>query len=150
VEDANKVLKKVFLSIYNFNKFIIELTDNNATYNVSFNLSSLPLNYNISSLFNTGNENNIITLNLYLDMQTLKNQADDLIDNYTIVNTYHLDGIQWGKKTDIIPASDEIWYISHDNLKYNILATHIARSNNFEYGIYKIKCYESFQNLPNV
>ena len=30
VEDANKVLKKAFLSIYNFNKFIIELTDNNA------------------------------------------------------------------------------------------------------------------------
>lgn len=140
----------VLHAVYNTYNKLYELTDNSATYNVSFNLSSLPLNYNISSLFNTGNENNTITLNLYLDMQTLKNQADELIDNYTIVNTYHLDGIQWGKKTDIKPASDEIWYISHDNLKYNILATHIARSNNFEYGIYKIKCYESFQNLPNV
>ena len=31
VEDANKVLKKAFLSLYKFNKFIIELTDNSAT-----------------------------------------------------------------------------------------------------------------------
>ena len=31
VEDANKALKKAFLSLYKFNKFIIELTDNSAT-----------------------------------------------------------------------------------------------------------------------
>lgn len=66
------------------------------TYNVEFNISEIPTDYNISSMLpqHTGNKGTI-TYNIYTDYAPCKDQALALANTKTIVNVYHIDGTPW-------------------------------------------------------
>ena len=65
------------------------------TYNVEFNISEIPTNYNISSMLPQPGNKGTITYNIYTDYVPCKDQALALANSKTIVNVYHIDGTSW-------------------------------------------------------
>lgn len=76
--------------------FATPTTNTTYTYNVEFNISEIPTDYNISSMLpqHTGNKGTI-TYNIYTDYEPCKDQALALANTKTIVNVYHIDGTPW-------------------------------------------------------
>ena len=80
------------------NKIFIDSTAANNTYNVEFNISEIPINYNISLMLPQGlnqSGKGTITYNIYTDYAPCKDQALALVTQKTIVNVYHIDGTPW-------------------------------------------------------
>jgi hypothetical protein len=67
------------------------------TFNVEFNISEIPTDYNISSMLPKINDSGkgTITYNIYTDYEPCKDQALALANTKTIVNVYHIDGTPW-------------------------------------------------------
>ena len=67
------------------------------TYNVEFNISEIPADYNISSMLPqvANNGKGTLTYNIYTDYASCKDQALALVTQKTIVNVYHIDGTSW-------------------------------------------------------
>ena len=90
-----KILFSKLYSTYTYNIFQKPTSSTNNTYNVEFNISEIPTDYNISSILpQTGNKGTI-TYNIYTDYEPCKVQALALANEKTIVNVYHIDGTSW-------------------------------------------------------
>ena len=95
-KNTEKIIFNKLYSTYTNKIFIIPFTDTTYTFNVEFNISEIPTDYNISSMLpqHTGPKGTI-TYNIYTDYEPCKVQALALANSKTIVNVYHIDGTSW-------------------------------------------------------
>ena len=93
---TEKIIFNKLYSTYTNKIFPTPNTNNTFTYNVEFNISEIPTDYNISSILPqyTGSKGTI-TYNIYTDYEPCKVQALALANSKTIVNVYHVDGTSW-------------------------------------------------------
>ena len=91
-----KILFSKLYSTYTNKIFFTPITNTTYTFNVEFNISEIPTDYNISSMLpqHTGGKGTI-TYNIYTDYEPCKVQALALANSKTIVNVYHIDGTSW-------------------------------------------------------
>ena len=91
-----KILFSKLYSTYTNKIFKAPIKDTTYTYNVEFNISEIPTDYNISTMLpsHTGKKGTI-TYNIYTDYEPCKVQALALANSKTIVNVYHIDGTSW-------------------------------------------------------
>lgn len=123
------------------NKFYTPV--NGMTYNIELNVISLPVSYNISNILNVGNKNNVITINVFTDDEIIKKQADNLGNQFTTVNTYHINGLPWGDASQLYPVGNEIWYNAKSKQVLNSIINsngigQYLQGNVYEYGIGKL------------
>ena len=91
-----KILFSKLYSTYTNKIFGTPIINTTYTFNVEFNISEIPTDYNISSMLpqHTGKKGTI-TYNIYTDYEPCKVQALALANSKTIVNVYHIDGTSW-------------------------------------------------------
>ena len=91
-----KILFSKLYSTYTNKIFEIPFSNTTYTFNVEFNISEIPTDYNISTMLpsHTGKKGTI-TYNIYTDYEPCKVQALALANSKTIVNVYHIDGTSW-------------------------------------------------------
>ena len=91
-----KILFSKLYSTYTNKIFRTPFNNTTYTFNVEFNISEIPTDYNISSMLpkHTGKKGTI-TYNIYTDYEPCKVQALSLANSKTIVNVYHIDGTSW-------------------------------------------------------
>ena len=91
-----KILFSKLYSTYTNEIFRIPITNTSYTFNVEFNISEIPTDYNISTMLPQNQKGKgTITYNIYTDYEPCKVQALALANPKTIVNVYHIDGTSW-------------------------------------------------------
>ena len=92
-----KIIFSKLYSTYTDKIFTSLLFGASYTYNVEFNISEIPTDYNISSMLPQVTEQGkgTITYNIYTDYEPCKDQALALAATGTISNVYHIDGTPW-------------------------------------------------------
>ena len=93
-----KILFSKLYSTYTNKIFSSPSSNVSYTYNVEFNISEIPTDYNISSMLPqvaSDSSKGTITYNIYTDYAPCKDQALALATTKTIVNIYHIDGTPW-------------------------------------------------------
>ena len=91
-----KILFSKLYSTYTNKIFRTPLVNSTYTFNVEFNISEIPTDYNISSMLpQHKGKKGTITYNIYTDYEPCKVQALSLANSKTIVNVFHIDGTSW-------------------------------------------------------
>jgi len=94
---AKILFSKLYSTYTNMIFTTASLSEASYTYNIEFNISEIPADYNISSMLPQVADSKKITLtyNIYTDYAPCKDQALALVTQKTIVNVYHIDGTPW-------------------------------------------------------
>ena len=95
-KNTEKIIFNKLYSTYTNKIFKSPITNTTYTFNVEFNISEIPTDYNISTMLPQITEKKgTITYNIYTDYEPCKVQALALANPKTIVNVYHIDGTSW-------------------------------------------------------